>query len=153
MRSGPYAAALTRPRQVTALCIPPRRSPSHRLRNRRPGRTGRRQIDEPTDVARVPVFLLDEHQVVRPDEMGTVEEIKAAAGAKGLDCHVVPLESQFRCGGSDAYLRWVVHLLGLEPGGPLEWEPDDRMRFNRIQSVIGPVDLAARAPVTGSTRH
>lgn len=92
-------------------------------------RTGRRQLDELIDVARVPVFLLDEHQVVRPGEMGTVDEIKAAAAARGLDCHVVPLQSQFRCGGSAAYLRWVVRLLGLEPGGPVVWEPDDRMRL------------------------
>ncbi|MGW5211117.1 DNA/RNA helicase domain-containing protein [Streptomyces sp. NPDC004051] len=92
-------------------------------------RTGKRQIEELIDVARVPVFLLDEHQVVRPGEMGTVQEIKAAAAAKGLECRVVPLESQFRCGGSDAYLRWVVRLLGLEPGGAVVWEPDDRMRL------------------------
>ncbi|GHF04803.1 ATP-binding protein [Streptomyces spiralis] len=92
-------------------------------------RTGKRQIDELIDVARVPVFLLDEHQVVRPGEMGTVEDIKTAAAAKGLECHVVPLESQFRCGGSDAYLRWVVRLLGLQPGGPVVWEPDDRMQL------------------------
>ncbi|MGW7402171.1 DNA/RNA helicase domain-containing protein [Streptomyces sp. NPDC054833] len=92
-------------------------------------RTGKRQIDELIDVARVPVFLLDEHQVVRPGEMGTVEDIKAAAEAQGLECHVVPLESQFRCGGSDAYLRWVVRLLGLESGGPVVWEPDDRMQL------------------------
>ncbi|GAB2975022.1 DUF2075 domain-containing protein [Streptomyces pseudoechinosporeus] len=92
-------------------------------------RTGRPQIEELIDVARVPVFLLDEHQVVRPGEMGTVAEIKAAAARKGIACHVVPLESQFRCGGSDAYLRWVVRLLGLEPGGPVTWDPDDRMRL------------------------
>ncbi|MFE9169000.1 DNA/RNA helicase domain-containing protein [Streptomyces kebangsaanensis] len=92
-------------------------------------RTGKRQIDELIDVARVPVFLLDEHQVVRPGEMGTVEDIEAAAAAKGLECHVVPLESQFRCGGSDAYLRWVKRLLGLESGGPVVWEPDDRMQL------------------------
>ncbi|MGJ5751935.1 hypothetical protein FB563_7546 [Streptomyces puniciscabiei] len=92
-------------------------------------RTGKRQIDELIDVARVPVFLLDEHQVVRPGEMGTVEDIKAAAAAQNLTCCVVPLESQFRCGGSDAYLRWVVRLLGLQPGGPVVWEPDDRMQL------------------------
>ncbi|MBO7938339.1 DUF2075 domain-containing protein [Streptomyces sp. S9] len=92
-------------------------------------RTGRAQIDELIDVARVPVFFLDEHQVVRPGEMGTVDDIREAAAKRGIDCHVVPLDSQFRCGGSDAYLRWVVRLLGLEPGGPVEWEPDDRMRL------------------------
>ncbi|MEU3546432.1 DUF2075 domain-containing protein [Streptomyces longwoodensis] len=92
-------------------------------------RTGRAQIDELIDVARVPVFLLDEHQVVRPGEMGTVADIKAAAAKRDIPCHVVPLDSQFRCGGSDAYLRWVVRLLGLEPGGPVVWEPDDRMQL------------------------
>ncbi|MGY6027062.1 DNA/RNA helicase domain-containing protein [Streptomyces spinosirectus] len=92
-------------------------------------RTGRAQIDELIDVAQVPVFFLDEHQVVRPGEMGTVDEIREAAARRGIDCHVVPLDSQFRCGGSDAYLRWVVRLLGLEPGGPVVWEPDDRMQL------------------------
>ncbi|MET8730589.1 DUF2075 domain-containing protein [Streptomyces parvus] len=92
-------------------------------------RTGKAQIEELIDAARVPVFLLDEHQVVRPGEMGTVAEIRAAADAKGLTCQVVPLDSQFRCGGSDAYLRWVVRLLGLEPGGPVTWEPDGKMHL------------------------
>jgi hypothetical protein len=97
-------------------------------------RTGRAQVDELIDVARVPVFLLDEHQVVRPGEMGTVQEIQVAAARKGVACTVVPLESQFRCGGSDAYLRWVVRLLGLEAGGPVVWEPDDRMRLHIVES-------------------
>ncbi|EPD94836.1 hypothetical protein HMPREF1486_02650 [Streptomyces sp. HPH0547] len=92
-------------------------------------RTGKPQIDELIDAARVPVFLLDEHQVVRPGEMGTVAEIKEAAARKGLHCRLVSLDSQFRCGGSDAYLRWVIRLLGLEPGGPVAWEPDGRMQL------------------------
>jgi hypothetical protein len=97
-------------------------------------RTGKPQIDELIDVARVPVFLLDEYQVVRPGEMGTVAEIEAAAARKGVSCHVVRLENQFRCGGSDAYLRWVVRLLGLEPGGPIPWEPDGRMHLHVAES-------------------
>lgn len=92
-------------------------------------RTGRPQIDELIDVARVPVFLLDEHQVVRPGEMGRVADIEAAAARKGVACRVVSLDGQFRCGGSDAYLRWVVRLLGLEAGGSVAWDPDDRMRL------------------------
>ena len=42
-------------------------------------RTDRRQVDELIAAARVPVFLLDEHQVVRPGELGTVSEIEAHA--------------------------------------------------------------------------
>ncbi|AWL35206.1 DUF2075 domain-containing protein [Streptomyces sp. SM17] len=92
-------------------------------------RNGRPQVAELMDAARVPVFLLDQHQVVRPGEMGTVEQIQAAAGELGLDCTVVELDSQFRCGGSDAYLRWVVDLLGLEGNAPTVWEPDDKVQL------------------------
>ncbi|MFB6937767.1 DNA/RNA helicase domain-containing protein [Streptomyces chartreusis] len=97
-------------------------------------RTGKRQIDELIDVARVPVFLLDQHQVVRPGEMGTVEQIRAAAAARDLRCRVVELDSQFRCGGSDAYLRWVVRLLGLEGDGPVTWEDDGKVALEVVDS-------------------
>ncbi|MEW2704962.1 DUF2075 domain-containing protein [Streptomyces koyangensis] len=92
-------------------------------------RTGRPQVAELMDAARVPVFLLDQHQVVRPGEMGTVEQIQAAAAEQDLDCTVVRLDSQFRCGGSDAYLRWVVDLLGLEGGSPTRWDPDGKVQL------------------------
>ncbi len=67
--------------------------------------------------------------MVRPGELGTVDDIRAAANKRDIPCHVVPLDSQFRCGGSDSYLRWVVRLLGLESGGPVVWEPDGRMQL------------------------
>ncbi|MET8164874.1 SAV_2336 N-terminal domain-related protein [Streptomyces sp. NPDC005329] len=92
-------------------------------------RTGKSQIDELIDVARVAVFFLDEHQNVRPGELGTVAEIKSAAGKKGLPVRIVELRHQFRCGGSDAYTSWLMRLLGLEPGGPVPWEPDGRMQL------------------------
>ncbi|MFF9478372.1 DNA/RNA helicase domain-containing protein [Streptomyces sp. NPDC014733] len=92
-------------------------------------RTGRPQVAELIDAARVPVFLLDQHQVVRPGEMGTVDQIRRAAAAQGLHCTVVELDGQFRCGGSDAYLRWVTSLLGLEGDSAIEWEPDGKVQL------------------------
>lgn len=87
-------------------------------------RTGRPQLDELIAAARVPVFLLDQHQVVRPGEMGTLEQIEAHAKDLGLDVHHVNLGEQFRCGGSEAYIDWVVRLLGLVEGGPVPWSED-----------------------------
>lgn len=97
-------------------------------------RTGKAQVEELIDAARVPVFLLDEHQVVRPGEIGRVEDIRGAADAKGLQCRVIPLDGQFRCGGSEAYLHWVVALLGLDGGTPVPWLPDDRMELVVVDS-------------------
>lgn len=89
-----------------------------------PERTGTPQVDELIDAARVPVFLLDENQVVRPGEMGSLSEITAAAERKGLTVRSFSLDDQFRCGGSRAYETWVARLLGLEPGGPVRWQGD-----------------------------
>ncbi len=88
-------------------------------------RTGRSQVSELIDAARVPVFLLDEHQVVRPGEIGTIADIQLAARAAGVQIRVIELDGQFRCGGSRAYEQWVLRLLGLAPGGPARWDGDD----------------------------
>lgn len=88
-------------------------------------RTGRPQVEELIDAARVPVFLLDEDQIVKPTERGSVAEIEAAADRMGCAVRVICLDGQFRCGGSGAYDHWVRRLLGLEPGGPVRWEGDD----------------------------
>lgn len=97
-------------------------------------RTGRPQVAELIDAARVPVFLLDQHQVVRPGEMGTVEQIRQAAADQEVDFTLVKLDSQFRCGGSDAYLLWVTSLLGLEDEVPIEWEPDGKVQLLTVDS-------------------
>lgn len=70
----------------------------------------RPQIDELLAAARIPVFLLDEYQVVRPGEVGTVEVIRAAAEREGIDVELIHLDDQFRCGGSKAYVDWVLRL-------------------------------------------
>ncbi|GAA2590255.1 DUF2075 domain-containing protein [Actinomadura fulvescens] len=103
-------------------------------------RTGRPQVDELIDAARVPVFLLDEHQVVRPGEMGTVDQIRNQAEAKGLTVHHVSLDEQFRCGGSRKYEEWVLSLLGLDGDAPSPWTGDDNFEVALADS---PYDLEA----------
>jgi uncharacterized protein len=104
-------------------------------------RTGRPQVEELIDAARVPVFLLDQHQVVRPSERGTITEIDSAA--KRMDCEVVriDLDGQFRCGGSRVYEYWVLRLLGLEPGGPVRWKGDESFE---LDVADGPSLMEAR---------
>ncbi|AHH97587.1 DUF2075 domain-containing protein [Kutzneria albida] len=101
-------------------------------------RSDKPQVVELLDAARVPVFLLDEHQVVRPGELGTVAEIEAAAEAKELKVLRVDLNGQFRCGGSRKYEQWVLRLLGLIEGGPVAWDGEDRFTLRVASS---PADL------------
>ncbi|MFI7694198.1 DUF2075 domain-containing protein [Nonomuraea sp. NPDC049655] len=115
-----------------------------------PKRTGRSQLDELLSAARVPVFLLDQHQVVRPGELGTVHSIESYARAKGHDVRLVSLDEQFRCGGSRKYEQWVLRLLGLADGGPLEWNGDQDFE---VQLAESPQELEAYLSTkTGTAR-
>lgn len=122
---------------------------AHRLRTTSVNRYTRKevrslarpQIDELIDAARVPVFLLDEHQVVRPGELGSLHEIRDHAEGRGLRVLEVDLHGQFRSGGSQAWIDWVLRLLGLEPGGPAEWVGDERFT---VEVADDPADLERR---------
>lgn len=97
-------------------------------------RTDRPQIDELIAAARVPVFLLDENQIVRPGEMGSLEQIERHVAGLGFEVQHVHLDEQFRCGGSERYVLWVKRLLGLEEGGPIEWVPDPQFDVRVAES-------------------
>jgi uncharacterized protein len=133
----------TEPNSLDALIL----DEAHRIREtsvsrwtRAEHRTGRPQIEELLRAARVPVFLLDEFQVVRPGEQGTVEDIAEHAEAQGLHVVKVNLNDQFRCGGSEEYLLWVTALLGLTPGGPIPWIGDPHFD---VEVVDTPAEMEA----------
>ena len=97
-------------------------------------RTERPQLDELIAAARVPVFLLDANQVVRPAEMGAVETIMSYAESLGLRTHHISLPEQYRCGGSARYVHWVEDLLGLSGGTPTGWLADERFELHVAES-------------------
>ncbi|NUR96736.1 MAG: DUF2075 domain-containing protein, partial [Kribbellaceae bacterium] len=101
-------------------------------------RSDRPQIDELMAAARVPVFLLDEHQVVRPGEMGTVAAIREHADRLKLTVRQIDLDAQFRCGGSRKYEEWVLGLLGLDGLRPIPWTGDEHFA---VHLADGPEEL------------
>src|SRR3989338_6969428 len=79
-------------------------------------RTDLPQVDELLRVAKLTIFFIDEHQVVRPSEVGGIEMLKNASsrfGVKESNIAEFELQTQFRCSGSDAYLQWVDHVLEI----------------------------------------
>ncbi|THA27512.1 DUF2075 domain-containing protein [Streptomyces sp. RKND-216] len=114
---------------------------AHRLRERSynrfwpPERQGTQpQVDELLDACRLAVFFLDEQQTVRPKEVGTVELIEAAAERRDAHLKRYRLREQFRCGGSDAYIRWVKAVLGLTAEEPEQWTPDGLMHVEVVDT-------------------
>ncbi|MGR3868555.1 DUF2075 domain-containing protein [Streptomyces graminifolii] len=114
---------------------------AHRLRDRstsrfwRPEQQGTRpQVDELIDASRLTVFFLDRSQSVRPNEVGSVELIEDAAERNDAELVRYQLSEQFRCGGSDGYIRWVRAALGVSSEEATEWIPDGLMHVEIADS-------------------
>jgi uncharacterized protein len=94
----------------------------------------RPQIDELLSVARVAVFFIDDLQAVRNNEIGDSEWIEKLAAERGADVHDHRLEIQFRCGGSDGYIRWLENTLGIRRTANQLWSGDPGFAFEVVDS-------------------
>jgi DUF2075 family protein len=74
---------------------------------------GENQIKEIIRSARVSVFFTDESQLVTWRDIGTLDEIRSWAGVAEAPVEELQLSAQFRCAGSDEYLKWLDTTLRL----------------------------------------
>lgn len=107
-------------------------------------RTDKTQIQELIDVSQTAVFLIDDRQVVRPDEIGSADLIRQTAKANGAELHEIKLEAQFRCSGSDAFIQWVENTLELDRTPTVLWNLNDAFEF-RIVGSPEALDAAIRS--------
>ena len=111
-----------------------RRSSTHRWMLKELRDDDRPQATELIRAAKVPIFLLDDHQSIRPDEVGTAAYLRELAEASGCRVEVIELKNMFRAGGSKRYQGWVQQLLGLGDSDPVTWRPDGRMTLTVADS-------------------
>lgn len=111
---------------------------AHRLKLRHQySKGGVNQMHEIMNAARLTVFFIDEAQKVTWLDIGEIDAIRNYASAIGAEVQEAELKSQFRCGGSDDYMVWLDHTLGVSS--------DDQSYFSRdrfdFQVVGSPVEL------------
>jgi uncharacterized protein len=87
------------------------------------------QVEELIKAARVTLFLIDDDQVVRPGEIGSVDHIKTYATKLNCEVHEFELETQFRCSGSDAFIQWINNTLHIRKTANALWEGDENFEF------------------------
>lgn len=74
---------------------------------------GENQVEDIIRASQVNVFFIDDNQRIRPEDVGTVAEIKALAKKHNSKIEEVTLEAQFRCSGAEGFLNWVDHTLQI----------------------------------------
>ncbi|HUH17396.1 MAG TPA: DNA/RNA helicase domain-containing protein, partial [Methylomirabilota bacterium] len=98
-------------------------------------RTNLAQVDELIRAAKTSVFFIDDLQLVRPDEVGSSALIRDAANRLGAQITEFQLDTQFRCAGSDAFVSWVDHTLGLDVTANELWDGSEGFDFQIVDSV------------------
>jgi uncharacterized protein len=109
--SGSGAFTETRANAFDALVI----DEAHRL-NEKSGlyaNLGENQVKELIHSSKVSIFFVDDDQIVTLSDIGHSAELEKWAAAAGAEITQLELASQFRCGGSDAYVAWLDNTLGL----------------------------------------
>ena len=75
---------------------------------------GENQIEDIIKASKVNVFFIDDNQRIRPEDVGSVDNIKEAAAKYGSEVKEVKLKTQFRCSGAEGFLNWLNHNLQIE---------------------------------------
>jgi DUF2075 family protein len=113
------------------------------------------QIEELINASKVMVFFIDDDQIVRPGEIGSVEYIKNYAIKNNCKIFEYELEAQFRCNGSDAFVNWVNNTLGIKRTANAIWDQYEEFDFQIFdspeeleQAVIGKVEEGYTGRIT-----
>lgn len=122
---------------------------AHRLREKTFNRfqphlkSDKLQVEEMLRASRVTVFFIDDHQVVRPDEVGSVEHIRNAAEKQGCTVTEFKLETQFRCAGSDGFVNWINNTLQVKTTANVLWTGKESFDFRIFPDPVS-LDNAIR---------
>jgi hypothetical protein len=111
---------------------------AHRIRktssSRYRGKSTLPQIEELLRAAKVCVFFIDDYQIVRPTEIGSVDLIKTAATKLNAEIFDFELKTQFRCSGSDGYLNWIDDVLGIRDTANKFLTANEKMEFKIFET-------------------
>jgi hypothetical protein len=107
-------------------------------------RSEKSQVNELVDAARLSVFFIDDHQAVRPGEVGSSTLLRETAAAYDAAYREVELHTQFRCAGSEAYVAWLDQLLEIRKTGSFTLGTDSGFDFRIFDTPLD-VERAIRA--------
>ncbi|MCY4088603.1 MAG: DUF2075 domain-containing protein [Candidatus Saccharibacteria bacterium] len=78
------------------------------------GHLGENQIKEIINASKFTIFFIDEDQKIELRDIGDIQSIQDWAKKFKAQTHILELNSQFRCGGSNNYLDWLEDILQMK---------------------------------------
>ncbi len=74
---------------------------------------GENQVEDIVKAAKTAIFFIDDRQSIRPEDIGSVDEIKRVAKKYDTEIKEYELATQFRCSGAEGYVNWLDDVLHI----------------------------------------
>lgn len=100
---------------------------AHRLKNDKSYLyRGENQVEDIFKAARVAVFFIDDDQIIRPEDIGSVSEIRKVAARFAAEVQEIELVAQFRCSGAEGFVNWLDNTLQIKETGNYDgWDREE----------------------------
>ena len=97
---------------------------AHRLKDEKAyGYSGDNQIEDIISSSYVNIFFIDDNQKIRPEDIGSVENIIKISKKHQSSIYRFKLDTQFRCAGANSYIDWLDYIFKIdESKKTLNWE-------------------------------
>ncbi|WP_106769652.1 DUF2075 domain-containing protein [Paenibacillus faecalis] len=95
---------------------------------------GENQIEDIIKASKVNVFFIDDFQRIRPDDIGSVSEIRRIASLYGSEVHEYTLSAQFRCSGAEGFINWIDHVLQIQTTANFNGWDQESFEFKMIDN-------------------
>lgn len=99
---------------------------AHRLKDHRAYQyQGTNQVEDIIRASKTNVFFIDDAQRIRPEDIGSVAEVKRIAAQYDSEIYEIELQAQFRCSGAEGFINWLDTVLQLRDTGNFTgWDRD-----------------------------
>lgn len=86
---------------------------------------GESQVEDVMKAGRVSVFFVDDNQMIRPDDEGSMQKVRDTAAILGIPVEEITFEAQFRCAGAEGFVNWLDHSLQIKDTANFDgWDRD-----------------------------
>ena len=87
---------------------------------------GENQVEDIIRASNTAIFLLDDDQAIRPEDIGSTNEVKRLAVKYGAEVNEIELTAQFRCSGAEGYINWLKNTLQIKETANFDgWDNGD----------------------------
>lgn len=87
---------------------------------------GENQVEDIVQASKTSIFFVDDDQSIRPEDIGSVNEIKRIAMKYNTEVYELELTAQFRCSGAEGYINWINNTLQIKETANFDgWDKGD----------------------------